>query len=394
MGEAKRRKQASQNLREIKDAESLRLYIFRSDEEVSGFLIPFLQETSKEYRCSLSELAKNYVLRIDFVSEIDTQVNYQVDLQSFQTLPQIIQEQLATGLVEQKVNVYSATSNTLAFPVAFIFQHTNAMHSSTVAYIFVPGEPSQFQIMGDVKVTPQTDYFFAQGVDKQNKGDYRGAIADYNEAIRLNPNHVEAYNNRGGVRFKLGDKQGAIKDCNQVITIDTNNDQAYFNRGLIRSVLGDNQAAIEDYNQVIKIDSNNAEAYFNRGLAHSVLGDNQAAIEDYNQAIRINPDHAKAYFSRGTAFYDVANKGNAMKDFKEAIRINPNYAEAYHNRGVARYDLRDDKGAISDLKKAATLYQQGNKQNEYQEVMNNIRQIQQVNIGNYEDIAEILKKFS
>jgi hypothetical protein len=155
MGEAKRRKQAGQNLSKIpdhskiKDAESLRLYIFTSDEEVSGFLIPFLKERSEEYECSLSELAKNYIARIDFVSETNTQVNYQVDLQSFQTLPQIIQEQLATALVEQKVSIYSATSNTLAFPAAFVFKHTNVIHSSTVAYIFIPGEPSQFQIMGD-----------------------------------------------------------------------------------------------------------------------------------------------------------------------------------------------------------------------------------------------------
>jgi tetratricopeptide (TPR) repeat protein len=39
-----------------------------------------------------------------------------------------------------------------------------------------------------------------------------GAIADYDQAIRLNPNDAAAYLGRGGTRYLLGDKQGAIAD--------------------------------------------------------------------------------------------------------------------------------------------------------------------------------------
>jgi regulator of sirC expression with transglutaminase-like and TPR domain len=46
---------------------------------------------------------------------------------------------------------------------------------------------------------------------RSQQGDIQGA-ADYNEAIRLNPNDTIAYNDRGFVRSQQGDKQGAIND--------------------------------------------------------------------------------------------------------------------------------------------------------------------------------------
>ena len=100
---------------------------------------------------------------------------------------------------------------------------------------------------------------------------------------------AEIYYNRGNARYKLGDKQGAIQDYNQAIKINPNEAKAYYGRGNVRSDLGDKQGAIQDYNQAIKINPKDAEAYYNRGFVRSKLGDKQGAIDDYNQAIKINP---------------------------------------------------------------------------------------------------------
>jgi tetratricopeptide (TPR) repeat protein len=43
-------------------------------------------------------------------------------------------------------------------------------------------------------------------------GDKQAAIADYNSALKINPNFVQAYGNRGVARYELGDKPGAISD--------------------------------------------------------------------------------------------------------------------------------------------------------------------------------------
>jgi tetratricopeptide (TPR) repeat protein len=41
--------------------------------------------------------------------------------------------------------------------------------------------------------------------------DYRGAIDDFTQAIRLHPNDAKAYTNQGFARAALGDQQGVMK---------------------------------------------------------------------------------------------------------------------------------------------------------------------------------------
>ena len=194
-----------------------------------------------------------------------------------------------------------------------------------------------------VGTAPKADDFFIQGVDKQRKGDNKGAILAYNKAIKINSSYA-------GI---------------------------YYNRGNARSALGDKQRAIADYTQAIKINPNDAGVYYNRGIDRSALGDKQAAIQDYNQALKINPNYADAYYNRGNARSALGNKQGAIEDYTHTIRINPNYADAYYNRGNARYDLGNKQGAISDFQQAAKLYQQQGKDEDYQDALNRIRKLQQ-----------------
>ncbi|MBS3026007.1 MAG: serine protease [Dolichospermum sp. DET50] len=189
---------------------------------------------------------------------------------------------------------------------------------------------------------------------------YREAAAAINKAIELSP-RAAFYVNRGIVRDELGDKPGAIDDYNQAIKINPNYADAYYNRGSVRNELGDKQGAINDYNQAIKINPNYALAYNNRGVVRNELGDKQGAIDDYNQAIKINPNYAQAYTNRGIVRYKLGDKQGAIDDFNQAIKINPNYAQAYAGRGIVYYQLGDKQKAREDLQRAAQLFMaQGN----------------------------------
>ena len=56
-----------------------------------------------------------------------------------------------------------------------------------------------------------------QGIDKVILKDYKGAIQNFTDAIRIDSTYIEAYNNRGFCKRMLGDNKGAIEDNSKAI---------------------------------------------------------------------------------------------------------------------------------------------------------------------------------
>ena len=58
------------------------------------------------------------------------------------------------------------------------------------------------------------------GVEHQLEGRLDEAVAEYDEAIRLDPRYAKAYGNRGVVYTALGQHQRAIQDFDEAIRLD------------------------------------------------------------------------------------------------------------------------------------------------------------------------------
>jgi Tfp pilus assembly protein PilF len=135
-------------------------------------------------------------------------------------------------------------------------------------------------------ISKEAEEKYVQGIAKSNKGDYRGAIKHFTEAVAHNRNYTAVYNSRGLAHYKLGDSAEAIDDFNQAIQINPNFAEAYYNRGLARFRLGYPQAAIEDYTQAINLKPDYGQAHYRRGLIHAELSDHQNAIADLQMAAK------------------------------------------------------------------------------------------------------------
>jgi S1-C subfamily serine protease len=196
-------------------------------------------------------------------------------------------------------------------------------------------------VAASIAVGLTADDFFITAGNKSQKGDYRGAIVDYNQALALNPQFEEVY----------------------------------FRRGVARTLIKDWQGAEADYTKAIATKPGYAEAYLHRGSIRNTLNNWRGAKTDFDIALALNPNSLPAYIGRGVALCELNDCKGGLQDYNRAIALNPTYAEAYTRRGFAYYRSGNRQGAIDNYIAAAELYRQQGKDRDYLETVLKIKQL-------------------
>lgn len=168
----------------------------------------------------------------------------------------------------------------------------------------------------------------ARGFHYAGKSDYDRAIADYTEAIRLDPKYVLSYNNRGNAYLDKGDSDRGIADYNQAMRLDPKDALAYYNRGNAYYDKGDDDRAIADFAEAIQLDPKYEYAYVNLGDAYRAKGDYDRAIANYAEAVRLDPTDVLAYYNRGLANLYAGAVPKALTDLERASVLDPKHAYA------------------------------------------------------------------
>ena len=163
--------------------------------------------------------------------------------------------------------------------------------------------------------------YYNRGLAWRGKGDFDRAIADFTTAIKLGPTPgttamrggtvnkltrdqtlADYYYNRGRAWRAKKDYDRAIADYNEAIRLDPKAPVYYYNRAAAWFAKGDLDRAIADYNQAIRLDPKYDIAYYDRGDAWRSKGDLDRAIADFNEAIRLDPKYDLAFNDRGLAW--------------------------------------------------------------------------------------------
>jgi protein O-mannosyl-transferase len=153
-------------------------------------------------------------------------------------------------------------------------------------------------------------------------GQFYPAIDNLTEAIKRNPNFLDAFNNRGIAYMGI--------KCYDL--------------------------AIADFSNSLKKDPDNILMLNNRATAYLRIGKTDSAFANYNEALRLAPNYAEIYMFRGIAYADGGNYTKAIEDFTRAIAIKPDLLEAYGYRASCNYELHRYADALADVK---TIQQQG-----------------------------------
>ena len=94
-----------------------------------------------------------------------------------------------------------------------------------------------------------------------------------------------------GIDFRRREHYGnAMAEFEQALRIDRERADAWFHRGMTWGLMEEHRRAIEDFNRAIAMAPAYAQAFNCRGYAHFCLGEYRQAVEDLEKADRLSPE--------------------------------------------------------------------------------------------------------
>lgn len=201
--------------------------------------------------------------------------------------------------------------------------------------------------------------FYHKGKQLTQKKDYVNALAAFNQALALDPNHLKALYDRGIIRlYYLFDPTLALADLSLVIQKDPAFSKIiYYNLANAQSSLDLNEAAIENFNKSLERLPKFICAANNRGICKSDLGFYEEAIRDFDLALKKDSkEHKKnIYINRASVFAELGQWENAKKDYENSLAIDPFNQHVFINRSLWEIYKLEYGAAMNDLSIALNL---------------------------------------
>ena len=181
-----------------------------------------------------------------------------------------------------------------------------------------------------VAVLSPAQQHYQIGLGYYNQRQFDLAIANFNRAINLERNYVEAYNERALAFVEVKRYKDAVSDLRRVTNLSPN------------WVIGWN----------------------NLGYAYESGRSYNSAVSAYESAIALDPQYLVPWNNMGRMYYQRAAEGGkdalrwrrqSVRVFSRAIAANPRVADLYSRRAACYAVLGQYKEAIADVDYALTL---------------------------------------
>ncbi|HTT83912.1 MAG TPA: tetratricopeptide repeat protein [Rhizomicrobium sp.] len=248
--------------------------------------------------------------------------------------------------------------------------------------VLMPGERAQAQS----DLSSQFSSHYAAGLRDMRSGKQEDALQEFTEAIAARPD-AQAYAMRGITNAFLKKYSPAIADFNEAISLDPNVDAViYFDRAkaeqnnhlpekaradldiVIKNAGGNLELlrgayslekryteALKIDNELISQDPTNPWNWDGRCLSRAMVNSPEEALPDCDQAISLRSNAVNLYVDRGVVRLKAGHLNDALSDFTVALRLEPKSSAAMFGIGTVETRLGNASDGAAKIAEAKQI---------------------------------------
>lgn len=227
-----------------------------------------------------------------------------------------------------------------------------------------------------IESTPQlgVDAIYHRGRQRLKKGDYEGAICDFDDVLGQKREFIWCYYYRAGAFSRMGNQLAALDDLGRASAAMPAEARVWRARAVVHQRMGNLTEAVGDICRAVELvptSSRNKDAAFAKSVkakadellndlvehASTALqsGDFATAIEEFGAVLQQRPESASAWLRRAVAYDEACVFEKALDDVNVALRLRPGPAQAYKLRSVLHERKSDYVAALVDMRAAQRL---------------------------------------
>lgn len=174
-------------------------------------------------------------------------------------------------------------------------------------------------------------YHFQLAEQLKTQGNLDKAVSEYQHAIRLKPNFLEAYCNLGNALKSLGQLKKAVNAYEKAIQLSPQSFELYLNLSATLQHLRDIPSALKACEKALELNPHEANAYFSLSNLLLELGDLDRALEACEHTLALDENFPKGYYNKGLVYLAKNDFQKAEQYFLKVIELEPNNFSTWMN---------------------------------------------------------------
>ncbi len=201
------------------------------------------------------------------------------------------------------------------------------------------------------------EFYLRRGRIRMEQQHNESAMSDFNEVLRLQPEHVDCLFNRGQLLLAEGKLELVIEAADQIISLVPDGPGGWGLRATAHFQLDQFDEALPDYARAFELGLTSPSLLCERASIWLTRQQYQESLEDVESAIEFDPNHARAHDLRGLLYENDGEEfwSLAEESYSQAISLSPEWALPWFHRANLLAMLKRNQEALDDYRKTVEL---------------------------------------